>query len=566
MVVGVGDACGRPPHQRLRLHGGSARDGPGRPRLAAEANRSRLPARCCAGPGAMFLPAWIGGAVAGRHRPDRPRRDGNGAIAMSAILLATAVGFPLLLLLASSGQSLRRRMPSLFAIAPVPALAAAVFAPRGTMLTFGHGPCALRFSLDVPGAILLGTAAALWIFAGLYAARELRDRGDGDGLILPWLITLTGCVGVFLAADLVGFYFLLAVLSIGASGLVLQGKSSQALRAGALYFGIAFLAEAFVLAGLVLLAQATPHGSLLIRDAAQALPNSPWRDLTLTLLLIGLGIKAGMVPMHFWMPLAYGTAPIPAAAVMSGAVVKASILAMIRFLPFGVALPDFGHPLAVIGLVGAFYGVAVGITQSQPKIILAYSSVSQMGFILALIGAGLAAGDKSVTLAAAFYAANHLLVKGALFLAGGAMMVTGRRHLWLVLVPAAVIALGLGGLPPTGGALAKYAAKNLLGGGFVGALAVASSIATTFLMVHFLRRLTAMTAADADARAPAVIAGSWLAMAIASLVLPWLLYLTIPIDTLQNAIAPSALWSALWPVLVGVVLAFGLDRFTAQLP
>jgi len=229
-------------------------------------------------------------------------------------------------------------------------------------------------------------------------------------------------------------------------------------------------------------------------------------------------------------------------------------------------LPDFGHPLAVIGLVGAFYGVAVGITQSQPKIILAYSSVSQMGFILALIGAGLAAGDKSVTLAAAFYAANHLLVKGALFLAVGAMMVTGRRHLWLVLVPAAVIALGLGGLPPTGGALAKYAAKNLLGGGFVGALAVASSIATTFLMVHFLRRLTAMTAADADARAPAVIAGSWLAMAIASLVLPWLLYLTIPIDTLQNAIAPSALWSALWPVLVGVVLAFGLDRFTAQLP
>jgi formate hydrogenlyase subunit 3/multisubunit Na+/H+ antiporter MnhD subunit len=326
------------------------------------------------------------------------------------------------------------------------------------------------------------------------------------------------------------------------------------------------VAEAFVLAGLILLAQATPHGSLLIRDAAQALPNSPWRGLTLTLLLIGLGIKAGMVPLHFWMPLAYGTAPIPAASVMSGAVIKASILAMIRFLPFGVALPDFGHSLAAIGFFGAFYGVAIGITQSQPKIILAYSSVSQMGFILALIGVGLAAGDRGVTLTAAFYAANHLLVKGALFLAVGAAMVTSHRRLPLIVVPAAIIALGLGGLPLTGGALAKYAAKDLLGDGFVGAMAIASSIATTFLMIHFLQRLSALTAKDSHARAPTAITGSWLAMAIASLVLPWLLYLAIPIGTLPNAISPSALWSALWPVLTGLLLAFGLNRFEAHLP
>jgi formate hydrogenlyase subunit 3/multisubunit Na+/H+ antiporter MnhD subunit len=485
---------------------------------------------------------------------------------MSAILLAAAIGIPLLLLLACSSQRLRRLMPSLFVVAPVPALAAALFAARGPMLTLGYGTCALRFSLDLPGAMLLGAAAMLWIFAGLYAARELRGRADGDGLILSWLMTLTGCVGVFLAADLVGFYFLLALLSIGASGLVLQGKSSEALRAGALYFRIAFLAEAFVLAALILLAQATPHGSLLIRDAAQALPNSPWRDLTLMLLLIGLGIKAGMVPLHFWMPLAYGAAPIPAAAVMSGAAVKASILAMIRFLPFGVALPDFGHSLAAIGLFGAFYGVAIGITQSQPKIILAYSSVSQMGFIVAVIGMGMAAGDKGVTLAAAFYAANHLLVKGALFLAVGAVMVTGRRHLWLMIVPAAVIAIGLGGLPLTGGALAKYAAKDFLGDGFVGWAAIASSIATTFLMIHFVRRLSMVIAPDADTRAPLAIAGSWLAMAIVSLVLPWLLYLAIPIGTVPEAIAPSALWSALWPVLVGIALAFGLERVVTRLP
>ncbi|HEY2255234.1 MAG TPA: proton-conducting transporter membrane subunit [Variovorax sp.] len=484
----------------------------------------------------------------------------------TASLFAAAIGLPLVLLLACAWSELRQRMPSVFVLAPLPALAAALFADRGALLSVGNGSFALRFSLDGAGATLLGCAAVLWILAGLFAARHLRDRPDSDGFVVCWLMTLTGCVGVFLAADLIGFYFMLAVLSVGASGLVLQGEGPQALRASALYLGLALLAEAFLLAGLILLAQATPDGSLLIRDAAAALPDSPWRDPTLLLLLVGLGMKAGLVPLHFWMPLAYGNAPIPAAAVMSGAVVKASILAMIRFLPFGAVLPGFGLPLAAVGLFGALYGVAIGLTQSQPKVILAYSSVSQMGFLVAVIGMGLAAGDAGTALAAAFYAAHHLLVKGALFLAVGTVMLTGRRHLWPMLVPAVVIALGLGGLPLTGGALAKYAAKDLLGDGVAGSVALVSSIASTLLMIHFLRRLSTMTSTDADARAPAAMAAAWLAMALASLALPWGLYLAIPIDTLPKALAPAALWAALWPVLVGALLALLLDRWGRHLP
>ncbi|MFC4526947.1 hypothetical protein ISN76_09615 [Dyella halodurans] len=481
-------------------------------------------------------------------------------------LLAAAMGLPLLLLLACASARLRRRMPALFVLAPLPALAAALWAGHDSMLVLGNTRFALRFALDLPGAMLLGCAAVLWALAGMFAWRYLRERADSDGLVVCWLMTLTGCVGVFLAADMIGFYFLLAVLSVGASGLVLQGEGPQAVRASAIYLGLALLAEAFLLAGLILLAQATPDGSLLIRDAAAALPGSPWRDLTLILLLVGLGMKAGLVPLHFWMPLAYGEAPIPAAAVMSGAVVKASILALIRFLPWSTALPDAGHALALIGLFGAIYGVLIGITQSQPKLILAYSSVSQMGFLVAVIGMGLAAGDTGTALAAAFYAAHHLLVKGALFLAVGVVMLTGRRHRWPMLVPAAVIALGLGGLPLTGGALTKYAAKDLLGEGLAGSVAVVSSIATTLLMIHFLRRLSAMTAVEADARAPAAMVTAWLAMALASLLIPWALYLAIPIDTLPKAVAPAALWAALWPVLVGALLALGLDRLGTRIP
>jgi formate hydrogenlyase subunit 3/multisubunit Na+/H+ antiporter MnhD subunit len=482
------------------------------------------------------------------------------------VLVPLALGVPLLLLLACAFPRLRRRLPALFALAPLPALAAALLAGAEPDLVLGNAAFALTFALDAPGAMLLGVASVLWSLAGAYAARWLRERPRSDGFIVSWLMTLTGCVGVFLAADLIGFYFLLAVLSVGASGLVLQGEGPEALRASALYLGLALLAEAFLLAGLLLLAQATPDGSLLIRDAAAALPGSPWRDLTLLLLIVGLGMKAGLVPLHFWMPLAYGAAPIPAAAVMSGAVVKASILALIRFLPLDTALPGFGLPLAAVGLFGALYGVAIGLTQTRPKLILAYSSVSQMGFLVAVIGMGLAAGEAGTALAAAFYAAHHLLVKGALFLAVGVVVRTGRRHLWPMLLPAAVIALGLGGLPLTGGALAKYAAKDLMGSGLAATVAVLSSIATTLLMVHFLRRLSADTAADAQARPPAVLAACWLGMALASVALPWALCLALPLGALPEALSPAALWAALWPVLLGGAMALGLDSLGRRLP
>lgn len=358
-----------------------------------------------------------------------------------------------------------------------------------------------------------------------------------------------------------GFYLVFALVSLPAYGLIVHDDDDDAAqRAGGVYMAFTVLGEAFLLMGFVLLAAGEPSDSLQIRDVVAALPQSPWRDAALAFTIAGFALKIGTVPAHGWMPLAYAAAPIPAASVLSGAAVKAGAIGLIRFLPFDTAMPGAGETLVALGFFSAFYGVAIGITQANPKTVLAYSSVSQMGVIAAVLGMGLTAGDQGVALDAAFYAATHVLAKGALFLAVGVVAVTAARRLRPTLLLAAVLALGLGGLPLTGGALAKLAVKAPLGDGVVGLLANVSAVGTTLLMLHFLQRLTQITPQDRQASAPAGLALPWQAMALASIVVPWLLYPFAGSDV-ADALTPNVLFDALWPVLVGAALALALRRW-----
>jgi formate hydrogenlyase subunit 3/multisubunit Na+/H+ antiporter MnhD subunit len=322
------------------------------------------------------------------------------------------------------------------------------------------------------------------------------------------------------------------------------------------------IGEAVLLLAFVMLA-AAPGGSLDIGVVVAALPASPWRDAVLALLIVGFGIKIALAPLNGWMPLAYAAAPIPAAAALSGAAVKAGVVGLIRFLPLGAALPRWGEALAWAGFISAFYGAAVGLTQKDPKTILAYSSISQMGVIAAVLGLGLAGGDRSAASDAAFYAANHVLVKAALFLTVGVVAALGARRRSLAMIVAAALALSLGGLPLTGGALAKLAAKEQLGEGLVGWVAAASAAATTALMLHFLIGL-ARSESEGRAAAPQRIL-SWLTLAVASVLVPWFMFPAIGGD-LADALAAATLWDAVWPMLIGAALAAGLWALGEPLP
>lgn len=474
-----------------------------------------------------------------------------------------ALAAPLVILAASLSPSLRPLAWAMTPLAALPAIPAAVLAIWGA--PFGAELPVLRASLrlDRPGGMLLAAAALVWLIGSVFTRADGAGRPNADRFAVSWLLTMAGSLGVFIAADLLTFYLVYALVSVPAYYLIATDEDAGSNRAAGVYMAFALIGEAVLLVAFVMLAAAEPGGSLGIRAVVAALPASPWREAAVMLLIIGFGMKIGLVPMHSWMPLAYTGAPVPAAAVLSGAVVKAGIIGLIRFLPAGAASSSIGEALAWAGFVSAFYGVAIGLSQQNPKTVLAYSSISQMGVIAAALGFGIAAADQGAAAGAAFYAVNHVFVKTALFLTVGVVATCSGRGRMLAMIVGGLLALSLGGLPLTGGALAKLAVKGPFGDGPAKWVAAASAAASTALMLHFLVRL-ARSPSDGRGASPKRL-GSWLALAFASMLVPWLMFPAVGGD-LADALAAGTLWDATWPMLVGAALAAALWALGDPLP
>ena len=443
---------------------------------------------------------------------------GLASFAYGPQTIAIALATPLVFLISCAWPRLQALRPMLLALAPIPALVVSVLAADSGPLILDQMLFPAVFVLDPPGALLLGASALLWIAAGLYAIASMREELQNGWIAACWLLTLFGNVGVFLAGDVVSFYLAFALVSLPAYGLIVGRRGAEE-GVGRLYFSVALLGEAFLIVAFAALALGAPDHSLLISDGVAALVTSPWRDVTIGLTIAGFGTKIGLLPFHVWMPSTYRAAPIPAAAVLSGAAVNAGVIGLLRFLPLGSSLAAWGDTLVALGMLGAFYGVVIGLMQRNPKAMLAYSSVSQMGLIAATLGKGLVASNNVAAGAAALYAAHHGLAKGGLFLATGIVMSgsSGRRAWTLPL--AALLALSLAGLPPTGGMIAKLAIKEPLGDGVLGVLSILSAIASTMLMLHFLARLRNAPPC-CEGKSGFGVTGPWLVVTIASFVVP----------------------------------------------
>jgi formate hydrogenlyase subunit 3/multisubunit Na+/H+ antiporter MnhD subunit len=450
-------------------------------------------------------------------------------------------------------------------LAPLPALPAAVLGPTDLVVVFPQ-PFRMTLMLDPPGAILLGGAALLWTAAGAYASSYMRKTRAPARFAVAWLLCLTGSIGLFIVADLASFYLLFTMASLAAYGLIVHEESERAFHASSIYVALALAGEAFLLLAFVMLATASPDPNPLIHEVVRALPASPHRDAILGLLLLGCALKLGLVPLHIWLPLAHPAAPMPASAVLSGVLVKAGAIGLIRFLPFEASLSGWGNALIAIGLITAFWGAAVGLTQYQPKVVLAYSTVSQMGLVAAIAGAGLSTGDAEAPSLVAYYGLHHMLAKGSLFLAVGILAATGSAKSKSIFLLTAVLAISLGGLPLTSGALAKLASKPMFGYGLVSWLITLTAVGSTVLMLHFLAIVRGEPATDPDATAPRDQLIPWLIVASASLTVPWMLYPGLSGNAIRSALQPASLWKSAWPVGVGVLLALALRGQRRNLP
>ncbi|TCD06775.1 NADH/ubiquinone/plastoquinone (complex I) [Erythrobacteraceae bacterium CFH 75059] len=478
-------------------------------------------------------------------------------------LLDAAVGVPLLLTALALLPTRRGLMIRLLPFAALPGLAAALLVPSGTAQPLPQTLLGAGLVMEAQGRVFLGIAALLWTLAGITARAsvtgERRDRFAGF-----WLATLTGNMLLVLAADVVSFYLAFAILSLSAFGLVVHDGTAEARRAGRIYLLLAIVGETALLLGLLVAASGV--GSVFIADIRSALPALPRRDLALALMIAGFGLKAGLVPLHVWLPLAHPAAPVPASAVLSGAIVKAGIFGLMQFLPLGTALPDWSGALVTLGLTTAYYGVAAGLFQRRAKAVLAYSTVSQMGLIVTVLGAGLASPGPGLALSAAgFYAAHHGLAKGALFLSVGVLHAAGGASRRPLLLLTGLTALAIAGLPFTGGALAKLAVKGPLGTGAAALLVTLSAVGTTLLMLRFLMLVRRDTPAPHLRPRPAVLL-PFAGAALAALTLPWLLFPAASGQALAYAFSPATLWGAAWPLLLGAAILAGAVRWGRAAP
>lgn len=479
----------------------------------------------------------------------------------SGLLLAASVLLPLAMAACCIFGRFRARALSLLVVAPLPALLAALLVPDGTSAFFPP-PFRMSLVLDRPGAILLGGAALLWSAAGAFASSYMGREPAAARFAVWWLLTLTGSLGLFIVGDVANFYLLFTLASLAAYGLIVHEQTARAHRAGVIYVVLALLAEAFLLLAFVMLAADHPDANPAIRDVVASLPSSPMRDGIVVLLILGFALKMGLVPLHVWLPLAHPAAPMPASAVLSGVVVKAGVIGLIRFLPFEAGLPFWGSLLIAVGIVTAYFGVIVGVTQTRAKTILAYSTVSQMGLLAVLLGVGLDNADAGATSLIAYYAVHHTLVKGALFLAVGILAATGGARLRPVLLLTGLLALSLGGMPLTSGALAKLATKPMLGYGYLSHAMALAGAGSTLLMLHFLSIMARDARENSPSSAPPGQLIPWLVVAAASLVIPWSLYPAIAGESIASLLQPDALWKVIWPMLLGALAMLLLRRIT----
>jgi multicomponent Na+:H+ antiporter subunit D len=326
-----------------------------------------------------------------------------------------------------------------------------------------------------------------------------------------FFLMVAGMNGVVLTGDFFNLYVFLEVAGISSYALVAFGCESAELEASFKYLVLGSLSALLVFVSVAILYGVT--GTLNMAQVAQVLGNDPPAAayLALGLLIAGFGLKGAMVPFHAWLPDAHPSAPAPISAMLSGVLIKASGVYVLFRIIFNIFAPTVpvAQVLIVLGALSMVVGVFLAVGQWDFKRLLAYHSISQMGYVVLAVGVGAEVIADKGPLATAglaifgglFHLFNHAAFKSLLFLTSGAMeYATGTRQLKELgglskLMPVTsgccrVAALSIAGVPPFNGFWSKLViviAVIQAGHYWLGALTVLVSFMTLLSFVKVQR-------------------------------------------------------------------------------
>lgn len=268
--------------------------------------------------------------------------------------------------------------------------------------------------------VFLFFTSILWLSGGIYALGYFESIEKKSTFFIWFLLAMAGNLGLIIAQDMVLFYTFFSLMSLASYGLVIHSKSFEALRAGRIYIILVIIGEIILFVAFTMMMASAD--SVAFTAVRAALANTDVNNVIIALLLLGFGIKAGIIGLHVWLPLAHPVAPTPASAILSGAMIATGLLGLMQVLPLGkVELPFWGSFMIVTGMISTFYGVLVGLLQNNAKTVLAYSSISSMGVMIMAIGLGLVSPElwALILVAILLYVLQHGFAKAALFLAVG---------------------------------------------------------------------------------------------------------------------------------------------------
>ncbi len=358
-------------------------------------------------------------------------------------------------------------------------------------------PLGIEYRIDLANALVLALVSGIASVVFAFAYRSVRvevDPRQSTFFYCAMLICLTGLLGVTITGDAFNVFVFLEISSLSTYALIAMGanRDRRALTAAFNYLVMGTIGATFFVIGIGLLYQAT--GTLNMADLHDRLAGQSNRmvEAGFAFIVVGIGLKLAMFPLHLWLPNAYTYAPSAVTAFIAATATKVAVYVLIRFFysVFGFDFAFVGHAftyvLLPLGLAGMFIASLVALFQDDVKRMLAYSSVAQIGYMLL----GLSFATVEGLTASLVHVLNHALMKGALFMAVACVVFrTGSHSLQafaglakrMPVTTWAFILSGLSliGVPLTVGFISKWyllTAAFAAGHGYAAFLIVASSL------------------------------------------------------------------------------------------